>query len=334
MTGPPARPGPWLQRGDSGPGVVDLQSRLRAAGFEVEDEPGQFGVGTEAAVNRFQTNRGLRADGVCDPNTWAAVVEAGYSLGDRLLYRRSPMSRGDDVAVLQQRLSALGFDPGRVDGIFGDQTKEALEEFQRNAGLVADGICGRVTVVELERLTLREGGADPVSPLRERLAVAGQAAGPAVLARRRVAIGEPGGFAAGTAAICRALRETGCTVLELHHPDQSHHAAEANAAEVTCVMFFELEPESTACSTAFYRGYRYESPASRRLAELVQATLPGALDLADGGSAGMALPILRETRMPAVLIRLGAPVLVVQRAAVLARQVVDVLERWLGSTWE
>ncbi len=229
--------------------------------------------------------------------------------------------------------SALGFDPGRVDGIFGDETKVALEDFQRNAGLAVDGICGRVTVGELERLTLREGGADPVSPLRERLTVAAYG-GTGLLAGRRVAVGEPGGFAAGAAAICRTLRESGCVVLELHHPDQSHHASEANAASVACMLFFELDPESTACSTAFYRGYRYESAVSRRLAERLQSRLAAALDLADGGSLGMALPILRETRMPAVLVRLGAPVLVVQRAPVLAHQVLAALEEWLGSGGE
>ena len=52
------------------------------------------------------------------------------------------MLRGDDVAELQQRLSAFGFDTGRVDGIFGDMTSAALGEFQRNAGVPVDGIAG------------------------------------------------------------------------------------------------------------------------------------------------------------------------------------------------
>ena len=72
---------------------------------------------------------------MCGPQTWSALVEAGRDLGDRFLYRRTPMLRGDDVAELQQRLSALGFDTGRVDGIFGDLTSAALGEFQRNVGL-------------------------------------------------------------------------------------------------------------------------------------------------------------------------------------------------------
>lgn len=323
-----------LRPGDSGPGVADVQRRLRRAGFQPEDPLGRYGESTTAEVRAFQASRGLRVDGVCDRTTWASLVESGYCLGDRLLYRRSPMMRGDDVADLQRRLSALGFDPGRVDGIYGDQTVVALRDFQHNVGLAVDGYCGRVTVAELARLTVREGGGDPVSHLRERLAVAQAHPGTTGLAGQRVAVGEPGGFAAGAAAICRALRDAGCTVLELHHPDQSHHAAEANAAEVTCVVFFELDADSTACSAAYYRGYRYESPASRRLAELMQSSLPAALDLADGGTEGMALPILRETRMPAVAVRLGAPLLVVQRSAVLARCTLEAVGAWLSSGWE
>jgi len=43
--------------------------------------------------------------------------------------------RGDDVAELQVRLAQFGFNPGRIDGIFGVLTEEALNEFQRNCAL-------------------------------------------------------------------------------------------------------------------------------------------------------------------------------------------------------
>jgi N-acetylmuramoyl-L-alanine amidase len=122
-----------LDMGAEGPAVADLQRRLSRLGLPLGiDHEGTFGPGTRAAVEAFQHRRGLRIDGVCGPQTWSALVEAGCRLGDRFLYRRSPMLRGDDVAELQQRLSALGFDTGRVDGIFGDQTSIALGDFQRN----------------------------------------------------------------------------------------------------------------------------------------------------------------------------------------------------------
>ena len=62
------------------------------------------------------------------------------------------MLRGDDVADLQLRLNALGFDAGREDGILGDETHGALSEFQRAAGLPVDGICGPTTIAALDRV--------------------------------------------------------------------------------------------------------------------------------------------------------------------------------------
>ena len=37
------------------------------------------------------------------------------------------MLRGDDVAELQVRLAQLGFNPGRIDGIFGPATADGAE---------------------------------------------------------------------------------------------------------------------------------------------------------------------------------------------------------------
>ncbi|HLH28681.1 MAG TPA: peptidoglycan-binding protein, partial [Acidimicrobiales bacterium] len=184
-----------LDLGAEGPAVADLQHRLERLGIPKGiDVRGRFGPGTRAAVEAFQHRRGLRVDGVCGPQTWSALVEAGCRLGDRFLYRRSPMLRGDDVAELQQRLSALGFDTGRVDGIFGDQTSAALGEFQRNVGLPVDHIAGADTVRELLRFgTRHDDSSELVTSVRdhERLRQA-----PRTLAGQTVAIGEEGGLGA------------------------------------------------------------------------------------------------------------------------------------------
>src|SRR5947208_5785148 len=126
---------------DLGEAVRDVQRRLRDAGYDVPaGEDGQYGDGTATAISAFQDARGLRVDGICGRQTWGSLVEAGYRLGDRLLYHTSPPLRGDDVADLQRRLGALGFDVGRVDGIFGEDTQRAVLEFQRNAGLTGDAV--------------------------------------------------------------------------------------------------------------------------------------------------------------------------------------------------
>ncbi|MDZ7783584.1 MAG: peptidoglycan-binding domain-containing protein [Halioglobus sp.] len=51
---------------------------------------------------------------------------------------------------MQQRLSALGFDPGEPDGILGPATRGALRAFQRRAGIPADGYPDPNTLNALE----------------------------------------------------------------------------------------------------------------------------------------------------------------------------------------
>jgi hypothetical protein len=53
--------------------VKELQRRLQAAGFNPGAIDGIFGQGTDSAVRSFQRARGLTADGVVGPNTWAKL---------------------------------------------------------------------------------------------------------------------------------------------------------------------------------------------------------------------------------------------------------------------
>ena len=316
---------------DVGPGhegrvVLDLQLRLAELDRAPSDPSGVFGASTEQAVRGFQTAHGITGTGRLDSRTWSALVEAGYRLGDRLLYRRHAMFRGDDVAELQRRLSALGFDPGRIDAIFGDDTVGALRDFQRNAGLPVDGICGPAVIDQLNRLQQRDGGGDLVTPLRERLRAAERPR--RSLPELHIAVGEHGGFASAVETVCRLVRQAGATALELHDPDPSRQAGAANRAQVDCYVGLRIVPDQPACTTAYYRGFSYESESSRRLAEIVQSLLPHCVGVADGGTLGIALPILRETQMPAVEIQIGTPSLIVQRTPELAHALVSALESW------
>lgn len=58
-------------------------------------------------------------------------------------------SMGDDVRALQQALKDLGYLTGAVDGDFGNKTKKAVEAFQKDMGIKADGIAGRQTLTLL-----------------------------------------------------------------------------------------------------------------------------------------------------------------------------------------
>ena len=54
-------------------------------------------------------------------------------------------STGPDVRVVQSVLNRIGYNAGSVDGVFGNQTKQAVIAFQRDNGLTPDGIVGPAT---------------------------------------------------------------------------------------------------------------------------------------------------------------------------------------------
>jgi lysozyme family protein len=66
-------PWPVVKSGSTEHPVKTLQYLLRARGHSVAVD-GVFGPNTEAAVKAFQTSRGLVADGIVGPLTWAALV--------------------------------------------------------------------------------------------------------------------------------------------------------------------------------------------------------------------------------------------------------------------
>lgn len=64
-------------------------------------------------------------------------------------------SRSQEVREIQLALKSKGYYTGSVDGIYGTQTKKAVIAFQKDKGLVQDGIAGKNT---LKALGVKEGG--------------------------------------------------------------------------------------------------------------------------------------------------------------------------------
>jgi N-acetylmuramoyl-L-alanine amidase len=315
-----------LQRGDGGEEVRDLHRRLMAAGFTTPAGSSQFTSATGAAVEAFQRDRGLEVTGVCDQSTWELLVEAGYRLGDRLLYLQAPMLRGDDVAELQLRLSSLGFDTGRVDGILGPETERALAEFQRNAGLPTDGIAGRATIDEICRLGTMADQADPVAVVRERERLRRS---PRELDGRRIVVGDLGGLDALATALSRVLRQAGGDVVTLHEPDGSLQAAAANRFGAELYIGVSVN----ACSImSYFATTGFESTGGRRLAELCAERVRAVVRPGPSGGGevvGMRLPVLRETKMPAVVCRIGPPDAAVTRSTEVARAIAGAVLAWV-----
>ncbi len=294
-----------LRPGSSGEPVTELQQRLRALGFDIPaDERGVFGARTESAVRGFQAIRGIRVDGRCGPETQTALVDSGFRLGDRLLCIRRPMLRGDDVGELQRRLNALGFDAGKEDAIFGPDTERALTEFQRNAAITVDAICGRETIATLDRLGTRAGGA--VSNVRERDALRD----PRPLAGHRVYVSATPGLEALAGGLVGRLRAAGAeALLDLAPAEESAIAGAANDYRADLFLAVrtrgpaDREPHpGVTCRCCYYASAAgsFRSEAGYALATAMADGLARALG-GGGAACGRAYTVLRETRMPAVV---------------------------------
>jgi len=62
-----------------------------------------------------------------------------------------PGDTGHQVTVLQLALAHLGYSVGKVDGVYGPATEQAVKSFQTAHGLTADGICGPKTIEALKK---------------------------------------------------------------------------------------------------------------------------------------------------------------------------------------
>ena len=81
-------------------------------------------------------------------------------------------SQGSAVSALQTMLNRLGFDSGKVDGIYGTKTMAAVCSFQEANGLTVDGIAGEQT---LTTLAIRAATLDsvPATPVTYTLTISG-----------------------------------------------------------------------------------------------------------------------------------------------------------------
>ncbi len=311
-----------LRRGDAGDAVHDLQRRLALIGYSIDGDSQEFGTETEASLRRFQSDRGLVVDGICGPQSWNALVEADHRLGDRLLYYRDPMMRGDDVAELQRLLGQLGFDPHWVDGILGPRTDRAIRQFQQNVGLPDDGVVGRSTTDAFDRLAKQTRGQVTIAQVREHERLRRQ---PNRVEGRRIIVGDAGDLPVIAQAVARRLRQLGAEVLSFSTPDLSHQARTSNQWNGDIYLGVTLAVEDF--SVSYFAMSGFESVGGRALAQRCSTALQPLLADTTPATA-MRLSILRETKMPAVWCRIGPGDVVVPQAPRVARALADAITGW------
>ena len=165
-------PGTPLRRGSSGPNVVVIQVALNRIAQNYPAIPkipatdGIFGSRTEAAVIAFQRIFGLTPDGIVGPGTWYEIVRLYTAVTDLSELRSqgqqfysiswsppnglSPGDTGDKVRFLQYMLSVLSshipqIPPLAVDGVYGQNTRDAVLAAQRFFRLPETGTVGAQT---------------------------------------------------------------------------------------------------------------------------------------------------------------------------------------------
>ena len=67
----------------------------------------------------------------------------------RLLKKKTPLIKGEDVKILQAKLNDLGFNCGKVDGAYGNKTATAVKAYQKANNLTVDGKAGKNTITKL-----------------------------------------------------------------------------------------------------------------------------------------------------------------------------------------
>jgi N-acetylmuramoyl-L-alanine amidase len=246
----------------------------------------EFGDGTVALVEAFQRSRGLPISGAVDATTWERLIEAGWRLGHRLLYLVNPNLRGDDVAELQVRLAQFGFNPGRIDGIFGVFTEEALNDFQRNCALDVSGTMTRATLVELVRMTSTHTARSLVTEARDRAGFDEALNGPLIIS--------------GQSPLAPLLARTCGRILNVEVlGDESPEAvaAFANANAASLVFSLQTLKHIDGVHLHYWASYRSHSRRGEQLASRIASAFTQASHLPRVEVTGMALPILRETKM-------------------------------------
>ena len=155
--------GTSYKQGAKGDDVKELQRRLIELKYLTGTADGSFGASTKTAVKAFQKDAGLTADGVVGTGTLNKLFALGEIKFDEEYTALSYGDSGDAVLKLQRRLRELGYMTANATGMFGTATKSALVDFQKAAGLTADGVAGNATQVALYAANAPAKGANTIS---------------------------------------------------------------------------------------------------------------------------------------------------------------------------
>ncbi|SDL64407.1 L,D-transpeptidase family protein [Tessaracoccus oleiagri] len=158
---PEPTPRALFERGDEGDDIRAIQHRLLQLQWFEGPVTGTFGPATQASVEGFQAKRGLPVTGAIDAVTLERLEAMTETPTHDEMYNvlkpgptiLGPGAKGDAVKDLQARLRQIGWYAGKVDGIFGDQTKSGISGFQEKRGFPVTGAVDQRTLDKVHEMT-------------------------------------------------------------------------------------------------------------------------------------------------------------------------------------
>lgn len=306
--------------------TVEIQRRLKALGYDLGNSEidGILGRKTREAIKRFQQDRGLLVTGRVDEETWQALVDADFNIGDRLLYLKNPPFRGDDVKTLQLWLKTLGFYKYDENGIFCSKTQKALMEYQKNMKIYADGVLGTETLQHLKNLKrIIECRSTSNYPFIKNSHQAKKIEGIKVIFDYGENINEAVeslNYFKDKIYICKSIAifcrdmllqrgiEAAVTVnendnLSLFLNDRIRTANSSNAdILISLNLGYSKDPDANGASCYYFRGVKSYSITGKLISNMIQDKLIEDLNILDCRVHGTGYKILKETVMTAVLV--------------------------------
>ena len=316
-----------LKIGDRSDAVAVIANTLTRLGIH-SNPTDLFDEGLTQAIKAFQQERGLTATGLINEITQRCLDEARWKLGDRILALQSDsLMRGDDVSNLQDRLIQMGFNCGKVDGIYGSRTEASVKEFQKSVGVVVDGKCGPVTLISLMRLVKTVSGGAPTA-LRE--SVRHAVASPALASKVIVIDPSWGGDFTGenqngviesevvfdlAQRLEGRLIALGVNVVltrsAKNSPLEKDRIATANSVNADLVIALKVDiyknEKANGVATYYYGrdGAGVHSVVGERFANLIQREICARTDLLNCRTHGKSWDLLKLTTAPTVRLDLG-----------------------------
>ena len=124
--------------------VRGLQEALAAHGYRPGPADGQLGPRTRGAVRAYERDAGLPITGQATDEILNHLNFARPKVMARISSEPSAT-----VLAIQRALRGRGYDPGPADGLIGARTRDAIRQYQTDAGLARTGKADKALLQEL-----------------------------------------------------------------------------------------------------------------------------------------------------------------------------------------